>query len=401
MKLLLCFVCLVAAASTYFRGEIKMKRLSVVTTNWAEKFDVSTQLDEFNSIGSPLSVYTALYNLYLGASGDTKTEISDVLEQPRFTGGAPKPHEALSNLYEEYKKLNTSVSRVLNANYIAVPNNILITDKFLSNIALYYPDTVIAFHNQTDPSTTEKKINDFFLNKTDGYIKDIVKPGSVHSETCLVLVDAMFVFMIWDFPFLKVDTEQADFTINSTAKIKVEMMYDDFRRMKAKKNFFNSDVGEVTGFGGRLSFYVILPHVGNTIANLEKKLAEGNNSKELFKNLTEGAVKFCLPKFSFESTYELSLALKGMGMVKAFDKTQADFRAFSKTSGVCVSKHIHKAVISVNENGTAIVPGAPDVERRGTQIATICLNRPFLFFLVDNNRNIILTQGQFWGRNPS
>ncbi|CAG5130014.1 unnamed protein product [Candidula unifasciata] len=196
---------------------------------------------------------------------------------------------------------------------------------------MYY-STQVSSHNQTDPLTTEQKINDFIKNKTGGHIKDIVTSGSLSSGAEIVLANALYVFAAWKKPFKQRETSKQNFYPTTGPAIQIDMLYDSFRKVRTKYNFYGADMVELPCTGDRYSMYFLVPKYGTPLAELGKSLTTGNNSKELFEDLTEEYVEFRVPRFQVESTYELSSVLKDLGVVKAFDSGQADFRALSKTS---------------------------------------------------------------------
>jgi serine protease inhibitor len=57
-----------------------------------------------------------------------------------------------------------------------------------------------------------------------------------------------------------------------------------------------------------------------------------------------------MPKLDFESTLDLKQLLMGMGMTDAFG--DADFSGISEGGGLFISDAIHKANITVDEEGT-------------------------------------------------
>ena len=123
---------------------------------------------------------------------------------------------------------------------------------------------------------------------------------------------------------------------------------------------------------------------------------------ELYKNInaTEQDVNIFLPKFKFETNYELNDILSAMGMTDAFALPPAGFSGISVKKDLYITKVIHEAVIEVNEKGseaaaaTAVVLDTKSVRFRPEFKA----DRPFLFLIRHNSTGSIL----FFGRvmNP-
>ena len=70
------------------------------------------------------------------------------------------------------------------------------------------------------------------------------------------------------------------------------------------------------------------------------------------ENMHMTGLYLSLPQFKVEEKYDLSVPLKHMGMVGAFDPQKADFSGMSSTQGLVVSKVLHKSFVEVNEEGT-------------------------------------------------
>ena len=106
-----------------------------------------------------------------------------------------------------------------------------------------------------------------------------------------------------------------------------------------------------------------------------------------------------LPRFKVEEKYDLSVPLKHMGMVGAFDPQKADFSGMSSTQGLVVSKVLHKSSVEVNEEG-AEATTAMSLEFRllsAPKPNDFSCNHTFLFVMKQNKTNSIL----FFGRVSS
>lgn len=79
-----------------------------------------------------------------------------------------------------------------------------------------------------------------------------------------------------------------------------------------------------------------------------EKLLEWTRAENM--HMTE--LYLSLPRFKVEEKYDLSVPLKHMGMVGAFDPQKADFSGMNSTQGLVVSKVLHKSFLEVNEEGT-------------------------------------------------
>lgn len=112
--------------------------------------------------------------------------------------------------------------------------------------------------------------------------------------------------------------------------------------------------------------------------------------------MTKGKVDITLPKFEFETEYNLNDAIKALGGESLFSSS-ADFSGINGRQDLSVSKISHKAKIIVDEEGTkaAAVTGimmagsSMQIERPIQFLA----DHPFLFFIRDNAADVILFVG--------
>jgi serpin B len=116
---------------------------------------------------------------------------------------------------------------------------------------------------------------------------------------------------------------------------------------------------------------------------------------DVVSSLGRHEVAMTMPKFKFESSFDLVKALSDLGMPIAFSG-RADFSGVTREADLYLSGVFHKAFVAVNEAGTeaaastAVVGGVTSVP----EPAEIHLNRPFLFFVRDRSTNTVL----FFGR---
>jgi len=144
-----------------------------------------------------------------------------------------------------------------------------------------------------------------------------------------------------------------------------------------------------------LSMYILLPR-SNNISYLESNLDAAYIS-ELKNNLTSEEVNIYLPKFKFEQTYELSDALRDMGMPTAFSGG-ADFSGISDSASLHIDPVIHQSFIDVNEEGTEAAAATVVVMTMGFNPANFMANHPFIFFIEHEETGQILFMGKL--ENP-
>ncbi len=103
-----------------------------------------------------------------------------------------------------------------------------------------------------------------------------------------------------------------------------------------------------------------------------------------------------MPKFIFESQYELKDILAGMGMQDAFEPTTADFSGIDGQNDLFIGDAIHKAFIAVDEKGTEAAAATIITMQMASlpQGLVLTIDRPFFFIIRDVPTGVILFMGQ-------
>ncbi|XP_021241980.1 heterochromatin-associated protein MENT isoform X2 [Numida meleagris] len=390
--------------------------------------DLYKKLDETskgqNIFFAPWSIATALAMVYLGAKGDTATQMAKVLhfnqtareespsEMTAPSLGRPKKrdmgpeHEETQNIHSGFKELLSAINKPRNT-YLLKSANQLFEDKtypllpkFLELITRYYQVKPQAVNFKTDAEQARAQINSWVENETERKIQNLLPAGSLDSHTVLVLVNAIYFKGNWEKRFLEKDTSEMPFRLSKTKTKPVQMMFlrETFSMFHERTMKFK--IIELPYVENELSMFVLLPDdISDNTTGLElvereltyEKLAEWSNSA----NMMKVKVELYLPKLKMEENYDLKTTLSSMGIQNAFDSVQADFTAMSAKKDLFISKVIHKAFVEVNEEGTeAAAATGVLVKRSRTLTVTFKADHPFLFFIRHNKSKIIL----FFGR---
>jgi serpin B len=103
-----------------------------------------------------------------------------------------------------------------------------------------------------------------------------------------------------------------------------------------------------------------------------------------------------MPKFDFESSFNLKETLEAMGMTDAFSMATADFSGIFGGMGHWLDEVYHQATITVDEDGTtaAAATGAVAVTGISLYPPEVNLDHPFIFMIRDIETNTILFVGR-------
>ncbi|XP_009507612.2 heterochromatin-associated protein MENT isoform X2 [Phalacrocorax carbo] len=404
-----------------------MESLLSVSTN-SFTLDLYKTLNETskgqNIFFSPWSIATALAMVYLGAKGDTATQMAEVLHFNQTAGeegssetmrpslGRPKKkkmdpeHERAENIHSGFKELLFTINKP-RSTYLLKSANRLYEEKtypllptFLQLITSYYNAKPQAVNFKTAAEQAREQINSWVENETERKIQNLLPAGSLNSHTVLVLVNAIYFKGNWEKKFLEKNTSEMPFRPSKTKTKLVQMMFLRDTFLILHETTMKFKIIELPYVENELSMFVLLPDdIRDNSTGLElverqltyEKLAEWTTSA----NMMNAEVDLYLPKLKLEENYNLKSALSSMGIRSAFDPVQADFTGMSVKKDLFISQIIHKAFVEVNEEGTeAAAATGVLVLRSKAPTITFKADHPFLFFIRHNKSQTIL----FFGR---
>ncbi|XP_077209581.1 leukocyte elastase inhibitor-like [Paroedura picta] len=359
--------------------------------------DLFQKFGEANPTGnifySPVSICTAMAMVFLGARGNTATQLAKTLH---FDG--------VEDLHSQFQKLNADLNKS-GTPYILTVANRLYGEKtytflqdFLTNTQKLYGAELSAVDFQNAASEARKQINQWVEEQTGGKIRDLLPEGTVSEMTRLVLVNAVYFKGNWEEQFEVGMTEEIPFRLNKKEKKTVKMMY-----MSKKLPFryipeLKLSILELPYKGKELSMIVLLPDDiddnSTGLEQLEKALTLAELQKWTDPRMMTyfSDVRVYLPKFKLEETYDLKSYFSALGVRDVFDSSKADLSGMSGCRDLHLSKILHKSFIEVNEEGTEAAAATAGI----TLLCSLPMeevfnaDHPFLFFIRENtNRNIL------------
>ncbi|VDD88737.1 unnamed protein product [Enterobius vermicularis] len=328
---------------------------------------------------SSFSITTALALVYLGADGNTKIEMHDLLAK---SSSDDEFHNYISQNVEEIGKESDRYTLTI-ANRLFYKKEFTMKEDYVNAVQTKYFGQLESF-DSSQPTATAARINSWVEKETNSKIKNIAQPDIIGPDSRLLVLNAVYFKANWESPFQKESTEKKPFYVAEGEHREVDMMQavSDFYYYK------DEDV-QVLGIpyvGGKIKMLILLP--------AEKfglhKLLTNTDGKKLFKYVNEVSwtrVQVEIPKFRLEKEYELNNVLTKMGMVEAFS-SNANFSKMT-TEGIFISKMIHKTFIQVDEEGTEAAAATINVVAGSAPIRTeppkFIADHPFAFFIAKNS----------------
>lgn len=329
---------------------------------------------------SPLSVLTALALVQNGAQGNTLAQLEQAL------GGLDR--DTLNAYMRAYCDFLTESDELKIANSVWTDSSVEAKQAFLQKAVDSYSAQLFSAP-LSDPKTVES-INSWVKKNTDGMIPKIIE--NADRDAVMMLVNAIAFDAKWETPYKRSDIEKLEFTSYSGSKKKTDFMC-------STENVYLKDGGTV-GFmkpykNGRFAFAALLPDENTGIDDYVASLS-GDKLMKIFSSAKCGnEVNVKMPKFKAEYSAQLIDTLKKMGVKDAFDSKTADFSSLIENRDAYIATVVHKTFIEVDENGTraaaSTLVGADTMSLM--EPYSVCLNRPFVYMIVDTETNLPLFIG--------
>ena len=119
---------------------------------------------------------------------------------------------------------------------------------------------------------------------------------------------------------------------------------------------------------------------------------------DIITSLKNEDIDLTMPKFRFESSFNLKSHLASMGMPIAFTD-QADFSGMTGKSELAITDVVHKTFVAVDEAGTEAAAASGVVVGIVSIGKAVLVDRPFVFLIRDIETGTILFIGRV--TNPS
>ncbi|CAL9591416.1 hypothetical protein SUDANB121_05264 [Nocardiopsis dassonvillei] len=337
-------------------------------------------------VWSPHSAATALSLLAAGASGEVLAVLTRLLAAER---GSPEPHTRALDAAVSADAVDSPLGGAggwgppvadvppldlasVNDLYVRADRTVL--PGFAEKLAGRPASAVRRADFAADPEKVREEINSAVAEVTRGMIPDLLAPGSVTAGTESVLLNALWVRLVWIRPFDSARTEKRVFHApGGDRRVPAMRLTDHFRTAEA------AGLRMLT-LAGHHDLYldVVLSEEGGT----EPPRLTARSYRALLESLRSERVDVALPRFRVESGFELLPRLPGLEATAG--------RPGSGLSGITgeplrVDAIIHRAVLNVDEVGaegaaaTAVMAVAGAVMPRRPR--EFHVDRPFAFVL--------------------
>ena len=303
-----------------------------------------------NLVFSPVSLGKALDLLKPGAAGET------------------------AKLFDSFRYVRTDFTSEL----VESADSVWINEGY--ELEQDYLDLVSDYVKRTNLSYAKDEINAWVNEKTHGLIP-VILDRNPDPLTRLLLINSLYFKGKWKVQFAP-ETSKEKFTLAGGQLIDCEMMRNT--------GYYNVSTGKET--------VLVLPY-DDEMTNMVIVMTDDLQSLldeqillDLEKGTEETYAYVKMPKFTIETTSDLTAPLKNAGLAGIFDPKTADFSRISSHDTLYVSDVLQKARIIVDTEGTEAA-AVTIIDVRATsaepvnipQPKEVIINRPFIFFIENND----------------
>jgi len=377
-----------------------LQELAARNSSFALDFYQAVRGRDGNLFYSPYSLSLALAMTYAGARGETEAQMAQVLN---FSLPQERLHPAINALDQDLVVQDQPADaeqpqpfQLSIANSLWGQQDYAFLPEYLDQLARNYGAglRLLDFANAPEPS--RQVINEWVSQETRDKIRNLIPQGAIDVMTRLVLANAIYFKADWLFPFEANATREGSFNLLDGSQVQTPMMSFKHPNQLPYLAGEGFQAVELPYVGDAVSMLVLVPDSGN-FSEFESGL-DATKLDSILAGLQPRTVALSLPKFSFESKYDLKDTLAGMGMPAAFDPGQADFSGMDGSKSLYIGNVFHKAFVAVDEKGTeaaaatavvmelAAVPLGPDV--------VLTVDRPFIFVIRHNPTGSLLFVGR-------
>ena len=347
-----------------------------------------------NLFYSPFSISQVLAMAFAGARGETERQMADTLHYELPQSALHASFNALDREFasrgrdlqvEENQFLELNIANAMwgQQGYEFLPD-------FLDALAENYGAGLRPLDFAGAPEESRAKINDWVSSETQDKIRDLLPAGVVNRLTRLVLTNAIYFNASWQWPFDKRLTRELPFHLAGGGMVEAPMMTETSRDFYGYVKGNGYQAVDVPYSLGEMSMTILLPDQG-MFGEFEDSL-NAQVLDRIFDDLEIVNIKLTLPLFELESEFSLNQTLAEMGMPDAFG-AGADFSGMTGTRELWISEAVHKAFVSVDEEGTEAAASTAVVVLESEPLM-VTVNRPFIFLIRDRDTGTLLFVGR-------
>ena len=341
-----------------------------------------------NWIASPLSIYTASLVLLEGLEGESKEEWIQALQ---LNPKGSLLHKTVLNRLKDLVSEDSENLKILNS--VWVEESLKVKGAYKKKVESQYKAPIK--HIPMNRRWTWQ-INDWISEATSGAIDSVI--DNLDAKDLLIIINTIYFKDKWTKQFKPHKNKTLPFYQSSEVNFPLLFMKQQSKFRYLKTGGFNLIALKTRRT--KASFVACIPDKEDLFDPITDFRVEFLD--QLLSNKKEVVVDLELPKFKFDQSLNLIEILKGLGVKKVFSSRDCEGFGgiFEDRKNAHVSSFIHKAFIDVNEVGVeagAVSALKATLSKGPNKLVSLRLNRPFLFFIVDEESKLILFTGVYRG----
>lgn len=338
---------------------------------------------EGNLVVSPLSVVLALGMVLPGADAEASAEVLELLG----ADNVDVVNRDLSRLSQIIQARGEQEGVTLTlANRGFVDETLTLDDNYLTTLGDEYGfglETV----NYGEPEAARGDINSWVAEQTNQLIEELMPEGSIHEDSRLTLVNAIYLLAEWQDGFDEAQTMDRPFFFADGSEARVPTMRAT--RTLSVLDSSSYRAVELPYKNDELTMLVIAPEDLRTFdQTLDADMING-----IVDELRPQLVELSLPKLETRFSSSLKESLQAMGVERLFCGSCNALPDIAPPAELAVSDVVHEAYLRVDEEGTeaAAATGAV-VSVTSAAIPTLVMrvDRPYVLALRDRETGAIL-----------
>ena len=361
----------------------------------------ATMPKESNYVISPYSAQVALAMALNGAADSTFMQMRDVLG---YSGMGIEEINSYNKKLIEGLDFVTADARVKFANSLWINNNQQIPYEVLPEFSLSLLENYNAKAEAVDFKSPDvlKYINRWCSSQTNSLIDNAVK--ELNPWSVVMLLNAVCFNAPWSIPFEKKNNFK-DYFYSDAGKRMVTFMKEGKVSGVNRSRYIGREKFEAVtksyGGEGKYNLCVVMPREGITM----EECLTGLTAETFIDMMKPGkrAAVLSIPKFEVENSGSVIPALESMGMIEAFTE-RADFSnlvvGLRPEAPIYITDMTQGNLFSINEKGTEAASvtkveiGIVGSSGVSTEPVEFTVNRPFLFFVMENSTKTVLFAGK-------
>jgi len=346
-----------------------------------------------NVMISGTSVRQALGLVYLGARGDTASEMASALDLDRDPARAVRAMKDEAAAWESAR----GKAELVVANRAWTERTLPLRPEIVRLASEGAAATFEDVDFKGAPDAARRTVNAWVSERTASKIPELLPAGSVDKDSRVVVTNAIWFKGRWPLPFPASATKDEPFQLGGSRTVTASMMHATESHRLAEVP--GAKVLELRYEGSDLAMLVVLPDEVSGLAKLEEGLSTASIDA-WSKGLAKRRVAITLPKLTFRSGGALGGALQELGIRTAFT-SKADFGGIAEARGgdsLSLSQVFHDTWIALDENGTEAAAATGAVMRTTSlpmgPVIDFKADHPFLFVVHDAKRGRVLFIGR-------